>query len=61
MPVIADVIASLEAKAGCRFARMTGSGATCFGLFETPQAAADAAEQIAKVQTGWWLYAGVLN
>ncbi len=33
-PVIGDVIAWLEAQPGCLMARMSGSGATCFGLFE---------------------------
>ena len=32
-PVIADVLAALRAQAGCQLARMSGSGATCFGLF----------------------------
>ena len=33
-PVIADVLAALGKLPGCRLARMSGSGATCFGLFE---------------------------
>ena len=32
-PVIADVLAALAAAPGCLLARMSGSGATCFGLF----------------------------
>jgi 4-diphosphocytidyl-2-C-methyl-D-erythritol kinase len=39
-PVIADVLAGLRKMQGCRIARMSGSGATCFGLFETTRAAA---------------------
>ena len=34
-PVIGDVKAALSAQAGCLLARMSGSGATCFGLFAT--------------------------
>src|SRR6201988_1646814 len=32
-PVIADVLLALERSAHCLLARMSGSGATCFGLF----------------------------
>ena len=33
-PVIGDVLAALRATPGCKLARMSGSGATCFGLFD---------------------------
>ena len=33
-PAIGDVLAELRALPGCRLARMSGSGATCFGLFD---------------------------
>ena len=42
-PVIRDVLALLGAARGCKLARMSGSGATCFGLFTSPRAAARAA------------------
>ena len=32
-PVIGDVLAELAATPGCLLARMSGSGATCFGLY----------------------------
>ncbi len=54
-PVIADVKAALAAQAGCLMARMSGSGATCFGLFGDAAAAALAASVIAKAQPGWWV------
>lgn len=34
MPEIGQVIEALSAQPGCLLARMTGSGATCFGLFD---------------------------
>lgn len=37
-PQIADLIALLEARPGVSFVRMSGSGATCFALFDTPDA-----------------------
>ncbi|AXC49073.1 4-(cytidine 5'-diphospho)-2-C-methyl-D-erythritol kinase [Paracoccus suum] len=53
-PVIAEVLAALEAQ-GARLARMSGSGATCFGLFPTAKAA-DAAAQALSVRD-WWALA----
>lgn len=58
-PSIGDVLAALEALPGCLLARMSGSGATCFGLFPTPQAARDAART--AFRTGWWVWGGGLN
>ena len=53
-PMIADVIESLNAN-GAAFARMSGSGATCFGLFDNPGPAAAAAEAIGKQKPGWFV------
>jgi 4-diphosphocytidyl-2-C-methyl-D-erythritol kinase len=51
-PVIGDV---LDALAGASFAAMSGSGATCFGLY-AEEAARDAAEaRIRRRRPGWWL------
>lgn len=57
LPVIADCLARLEAQPGCRLARMSGSGATCFGFFDSPDAATTAAAAIAGEQPGWWAVA----
>ena len=38
LPQIQAVLALLAAQDGCALARMSGSGATCFGLFATPAA-----------------------
>jgi 4-diphosphocytidyl-2-C-methyl-D-erythritol kinase len=56
-PVVAAVLAALRALPGCLLARMSGSGATCFGLFADPAAARAAA---AQVPGGWWRDAGGL-
>jgi 4-diphosphocytidyl-2-C-methyl-D-erythritol kinase len=58
-PVIGKVLAALTEIAGCRLARMSGSGATCFGLFDTPEIAAHAAAQIQH--PGWWNWGGALQ
>lgn len=44
-------------ESGADLARMSGSGATCFGLFETATQAANAAQRIASAQPGWWVQA----
>ncbi|UZW56285.1 4-(cytidine 5'-diphospho)-2-C-methyl-D-erythritol kinase [Sphingobium sp. JS3065] len=54
-PVIADVLAALKACDGVRLARMSGSGATCFALFETDRQCARAAERLRDGHGGWWV------
>ena len=54
-PVIGEVIAQLNGRAGLRFARMSGSGATCFGIFVSPAAAEAAARDIAAAHRDWWV------
>ena len=60
-PVIGDVLEALRALPGARFARMSGSGATCFGLFEERAEADYAAEQLAEAQPDWWVTAATLR
>jgi 4-diphosphocytidyl-2-C-methyl-D-erythritol kinase len=54
-PVIADVLAALAAQPGCALSRMSGSGATCFGLFAEAGQAAAAAAAIAAAHARWWV------
>jgi 4-diphosphocytidyl-2-C-methyl-D-erythritol kinase len=60
-PVIADVLSALGALAGCRLARMSGSGATCFGLFPTASAAAEAGQVLSAGHPQWWIRATTLG
>lgn len=55
-PAIGGALDALAAASGCLLARMSGSGATCFGLFRTPEAAQEAASDIARA--GWWVWGG---
>lgn len=57
-PVVGDVLAGLAAQPGALIARMSGSGATCFALFETAAAAKAAAVTIAAAQPKWWSESG---
>lgn len=59
-PVIAEVLAALsETKPW--LARMSGSGATCFALYESEQARDAAAQTISAAQPEWWQMAGNLR
>ena len=60
-PVIGSVLDRLVETEACRLARMSGSGATCFGLFETEDAAKSAAERLWKDHPDWWVAGGVLG
>ena len=60
-PVIADVLAMLRTSPGCGLARVSGSGATCFGLFDDEQLAREAEVRIAALQPDWWLASGQLG
>jgi 4-diphosphocytidyl-2-C-methyl-D-erythritol kinase len=60
-PPVADVLAALRATPGCRLARMSGSGATCFGLYASEGEAATAAQAVAQAHRDWWVRASVLG
>lgn len=60
-PIIADVLAALAASRGCTLARMSGSGATCFGLYATACDAAAAAAALQAAHPSWWVAATTLG
>ena len=60
-PVIRSVLTALETAPGSLLARMSGSGATCFGLFADRVAAESAARSIAGERPNWWVRASVLR
>jgi len=53
-PVIAELLTLLGRQPGVRLARMSGSGATCFALFDHPDARDAAACAIAAAHPSWW-------
>jgi 4-diphosphocytidyl-2-C-methyl-D-erythritol kinase len=55
-PTIGAVLAALEATPGCLLARMSGSGASCFGLYSDAGTARQAAE--ALPDPSWWRWSG---
>ena len=60
-PVIAEGLAALRSVPGCRLARMSGSGATCFALFDSGRAAAAAARSLRAAHPGWWIRATIFG
>jgi 4-diphosphocytidyl-2-C-methyl-D-erythritol kinase len=60
-PVIAKVLAVLRGLEGCRLSRMSGSGATCFALFDTTHSAQAAARTLHVGYPDWWVRATVLG
>ncbi len=59
-PVVGEVLAAL-AQTGAFVARMSGSGATCFALFDDWEACAAAEARIGATHPGWWRLAGRLR
>ena len=57
VPEIGDLLAAIERSPGCLLARMSGSGASCFGLFAASDAAAKAAAALQVVEKNWWIRA----
>jgi 4-diphosphocytidyl-2-C-methyl-D-erythritol kinase len=60
-PVIGAVLSALRAAAGAQLIRMSGSGATCFAIFENGSEAQAAAQKILFDHPQWWVHAGVLS
>jgi 4-diphosphocytidyl-2-C-methyl-D-erythritol kinase len=54
-PVIGEVLTALLALPGALFARMSGSGATCFALFPDDDSCARAGAILSAANTGWWI------
>jgi 4-diphosphocytidyl-2-C-methyl-D-erythritol kinase len=60
-PVIGEVLAALSATNGAWLARMSGSGATCFAIFENTAEAQRASQKIQLDHPQWWVHAGLLS
>lgn len=56
-PQIGEVLRALGAAQGCALARMSGSGATCFGLFAARAEAQRAAQVLQAAHPEWWVVA----
>jgi len=59
-PIIGEVLVGLSSLPGARLARMSGSGATCFALFDDEAGAIAAERALGAARRGWWSAAGRL-
>ena len=57
-PTISRVLDAIADLPGCRLSRMSGSGATCFGLFDSATDAQQAADQLRQQGDAWWIWGG---
>jgi 4-diphosphocytidyl-2-C-methyl-D-erythritol kinase len=55
LPILDEIQVGLLAQPGCLVARMSGSGATCFGLFAAETQARDAEAVLQAARPGWWV------
>jgi 4-diphosphocytidyl-2-C-methyl-D-erythritol kinase len=60
-PMVGETLTALRTLSGCSLARMSGSGATCFGLFDCTRAAAAAAKILRERHPGWWIRATAIG
>lgn len=60
-PIIGQVLDALWELEGCELARMSGSGATCFGLFPDVEAAKAAVQDLKRAYPDWWISGGLLG
>jgi 4-diphosphocytidyl-2-C-methyl-D-erythritol kinase len=60
-PVIGEVIGALSGTDGAWLSRMSGSGATCFAIYENTAEASRAAQKLTRDHANWWVHAGVLS
>lgn len=57
LPEIQSIIAELSLLQGCQFARMSGSGSTCFAAFTDKEQAESAAKKLANKYPAYWVKA----
>ena len=55
IPEIQNALNALESQSDCLLARMSGSGSSCFGIFETIESAEKSAAIIAQENPDWWV------
>jgi 4-diphosphocytidyl-2-C-methyl-D-erythritol kinase len=61
VPEVSNVLSAFKTQDGCALARLSGSGASCFGLFRTELESRKAAQEIKKENPDWWVKTGWLN
>lgn len=54
-PLVKTALQSIAETPNCHFARLSGSGATCFGVYDSPEAASAAANKLRQKHPRWWV------
>ena len=60
-PAVKKVLDALRRADGCMLSRLSGSGPTCFGIFLSQDAAAEAASEMRRSYPNWWVQATTLS
>ena len=60
-PAVKSVLDALRRLDGCMLRRLSGSGPTCFGIFLSQDAAAEAASEMRRSYPNWWVQATTLS
>jgi 4-diphosphocytidyl-2-C-methyl-D-erythritol kinase len=60
-PAVGETLVALGGLPGARLVRMSGSGATCFALFDNGEGAAQAAVTLRSRRPGWWVESSDVN
>lgn len=60
-PVVGEVLQEVSNHKGCLIAQMSGSGPTCFGIFDTGACADQAAHALAEQHPDWWVRKTILS
>lgn len=61
LPAVKLALDLIKTQPGCQLARLSGSGSTCFGIFENEDQLTQAAETISLHHPTWWVRTGWLN
>jgi 4-diphosphocytidyl-2-C-methyl-D-erythritol kinase len=61
VPAVEGMLAALRALPEARLVRLSGSGPTCFAVFDTPQEAHGAAALLARHEPDWWIVSGMFG
>ena len=59
-PGVGSALEAISSQFGCQLSRMSGSGATCFGVFDSEKSLNEATKTIKKNHPDWWVHAGSL-
>ena len=59
LPDIQDILQHIDKTQGCQLSRMSGSGATCFGIYKTKNDAGNAKNSLQKTLPHHWIQADI--